>query len=77
MLDALTFEHYSDRTTIRSGVGYLCMAGTISLKMILGNINMLPLFITVFVAGVIIYAVSYYIKDKAIFLELDLVLKGS
>ena len=55
----------------------IMLTGIILLKMILANINMLLLFITVFVVGVIIYTVSYYIKDKAVFLELKSILKGS
>ena len=55
----------------------IMLAGIISLKTLLGNINMLSLFITTIVGGVIIYTVSYYIKDRNFFLELKSVLKGS
>jgi len=55
----------------------IMLAGIISLKTLLGNINMLSLFITTIVGGVIIYTVSYYIKDRNFFLELKSILKGS
>ncbi|MFX0206074.1 MAG: MOP flippase family protein [Candidatus Hodarchaeota archaeon] len=60
---------------------FLCsaimLAGILSLKMILGNINMFPLLITTFVSGMIIYIVSYYIRDGATLLELKSILRGS
>lgn len=51
-------------------------AGVISLKIILVNVNMPSLLITTILAGAIIYAVSYYIKDRSLLVELKSMLKG-
>jgi O-antigen/teichoic acid export membrane protein len=55
----------------------IMVVGIILLRIILKNSNMLSLFITIIVGGVIIYTVSYYIKDRDFFIELKSILKGS
>ena len=55
----------------------IMVVGIILLRIILKNSNMLSLFITIIVGGVIIYTVSYYIKDRDFFVELKSILKGS
>ncbi len=55
----------------------IMLAGIISLRVVLGKINMLPLFITTLVAGMIIYTFSYYVKDRATITELKSIFKRS
>ena len=59
---------------------FLCsvimLASIVFLKMIFININMLPLFIMLVVAGAGIYIITYYILDRAIFPELKSMVKG-
>ncbi len=72
----LKFSEYFKSIKLPFICSVIMLAGIISLKMILANINMLLLFITTFIVGVIIYTISYYIKDRAVFLELKSMLKG-
>ena len=72
----LKFSQYFKTIQSSFVCSVIMLAGVISLKVILGKINMLLLFITTLVAGMIIYIVSYYIKDRALFMELKSILKG-
>jgi len=72
----LKFSEYFNSVKLPLICSVIMLAGIISLKMILANINMLLLFVTTVAVGVIIYTISYYIKDKAVFLELRSMLKG-
>jgi O-antigen/teichoic acid export membrane protein len=60
---------------------FLCslimLAGIIPAKMILGNIDMHWMLLATVVSGIIIYTVSYIIKDRTIILDLKSMLKGS
>lgn len=73
----LKFSQYFKSVKLPLIYSGIMFVGIILSKMILANINTLPLFITTVAVGVIIYTVSYYIKDKAVFLELKSMLKGS
>lgn len=75
-LIGLKFSQYFKAIQSPFVCSIIMLAGIIPLKIFLGNINILTLFITVLVAGMIIYTVSYYIKDRAFFLELKSMLKG-
>lgn len=72
----LTFSQYFKAIQNPFLCSVIMLAGIIPLKMILGNMDMLPLFITTFFTGMIIYAVSYYIKDRVVYVELKSILKG-
>jgi len=71
----LKFSQYFEAIQLPFVCSVMMLAGIIPLRMILGNINVLLLFITTVTVGVIICTVSYYIKDRAIFLELKTMLK--
>lgn len=71
----LKFSQYFEAIQLPFVCSVMMLAGIIPLKMILGNINVLLLFITTVTVGAIICTVSYYIKDRAIFLELKTMLK--
>ena len=73
----LRFSQYFEAIQSPLVCSVIMFAGIISIKMILGNINIVPLFVMTVVSGIIIYTVSYYIKDRALFLELKSILKGS
>jgi len=73
----LKFSQYFKAIQLPLFCSVIMLAAIIPLKMILGNINMLPLFITAVVVGAITYTVSYYIKDRVFFLELKSILKGN
>ncbi len=53
----------------------IMLAVMIPLKIILKNINMLPQLIICIGTGMIIYIVSYYIIDRAVFIELKSMMK--
>lgn len=72
----LKFKNYFQAIQSPFFCSLIMLAGMISLKMILSDINMLSLFITTVAVGIIIYGVSYYIKDKAALIELRLMLRG-
>jgi O-antigen/teichoic acid export membrane protein len=76
-LIGLKFSEYFKAIQIPVVCSVVMLAGIAALKMILGHIDMVPLLITSIVVGMLIYTVSYYIKDRAIFLELKSMLKGS
>ncbi|UCC38736.1 MAG: MOP flippase family protein [Candidatus Aminicenantes bacterium] len=74
-LIVLKFGQYFKAIQLPFLCSVIMLAGIIPLKMVLGNINILPLLITAIAVGAIIYTVSYYIKDRDIFLELKSILK--
>ncbi len=53
------------------------LSGILILRMIISNIGTLPLFIIIISAGMLIYTSLYYIKDRALFVELKSLLKGN
>ncbi len=53
------------------------LAGMMMLKLFMGNINMLVLFITAIITGLILYVISYFVIDRTVFVELKSMLKGS
>lgn len=73
----LKFGQYFEAIQSPFVCSLIMLAGIIALKMILGNINIIPLFVTTVVAGIIIYSVSYYVKDREAFIELKSMLKES
>ena len=73
----LKFREYFKAIQLPVVCSVIMLAGIILLRMILGNINMLPLFVTTVIVGTIIYTVSYYFKDRTVFLELRSMLKGN
>jgi len=73
----LKFSEYFKSVKLPFVCSVIMLAGVISLKMILANIDMLSLFGITIAVGMIIYIISYYIKDKTTFLELKSMLKGN
>lgn len=71
----LKFRQYFKAIQSPFVCSFAMVSGIILLKMILGNINMFLIFIMTVVTGMIIYTLSYYIKDRALFLELKSLLK--
>jgi len=73
----LKLREYFKKIQIPLVCSIVMLAGIVALKMIISNISMLPLFVTIIVAGVLIYVTMYYIKDRAVIIELKSLLKGN
>jgi O-antigen/teichoic acid export membrane protein len=72
----LKFSEYFRAVQTAIVCSALMLAGIILIKTILGNINILAVFVVAVAVGGIIYIASYHYKDKVFFLELKSVLKG-
>jgi O-antigen/teichoic acid export membrane protein len=75
-LIGLEFSQYFKALQSPFFCSLIMLLGIIPLRMVLGSTNMVFVFSITVVAGIFIYALSYYVKDRMFFLEIKLVLKG-
>jgi len=73
----LKFTQYFKAILIPFVCSVVMLAGIIVLRIFMGNISTLPLFIIIIFAGMVIYTSFYYIKDPAVLIELKSLMKGN
>lgn len=73
----LKFSQYFNAIKLPFVCSVIMFVGISSLRIIIGNIDTVMLLIISIITGAVIYLITYYMKDRMIFVELKSMLKGN